>query len=101
MGAIMPILYEGAVPVFCDVDRDSCLVTAETIAACVTERTRAVIVTHLFGTPCDMEPILELAKRHGLFIIEGLRAAPLAKTRSARSARSGRSVASASSRASI
>jgi len=79
MGAIMPILYEGAVPVFCDVDAETCLVTAATIEACVTDRTRAVVVTHLFGTPCDMAPIVELTQRLGLFLIEDCAQAPLAE----------------------
>ena len=70
MGALTCILYQGAVPVFCDVDPDSYNVTAETIAARITDRTRAVIVTHLFGSPCDMGPILELCARHGLPVIE-------------------------------
>jgi len=70
MGALTPIWYEGAVPVFADVDPRTLNVTAETIAAQLTERTRAVIVTHLFGRPCDMEPILRLAKERALPIIE-------------------------------
>jgi dTDP-4-amino-4,6-dideoxygalactose transaminase len=79
MGAIMPILYEGAVPVFCDVDPDTANVTAEAIAARVTDRTRAIIVTHLFGLPCDMAPILALARERGLFVIEDCAQAPLAE----------------------
>jgi len=70
MGAIAPILYQGAIPVFADVDPRSLLVTAETIAPRLTRRTRAIIVTHLFGNPCDMDPIMELAKRHNLVVIE-------------------------------
>lgn len=79
MGAIMPILYEGGVPVFCDVDSETCLVTADTIAASLTPRTRAIIVTHLFGLPCDMTPILALARDRGLFVIEDCAQAPLAE----------------------
>jgi dTDP-4-amino-4,6-dideoxygalactose transaminase len=70
MGAIYPILYQGAVPVFADVDRKTANVTAETIAARISERTRAIIVTHLFGAPCDMDPILEVAGAHGIPVIE-------------------------------
>ncbi|MEC7725021.1 MAG: DegT/DnrJ/EryC1/StrS family aminotransferase, partial [Planctomycetota bacterium] len=70
MGALTPILYEGAVPVFADVDADTLNVTADTIAAQITKRTRAIIVTHLFGRPCDMPPIMELAARHGLPVVE-------------------------------
>lgn len=64
------IVICGATPVFADIDRDSQNVTADTIAPCITERTRAIIVVHLAGWPCDMVPIISLAKRHGLRVIE-------------------------------
>jgi perosamine synthetase len=70
MGAITPILYQGAIPVFCDVDPQTYNVTAETIARCISPKTRAILVTHLFGNPCDMGPIMELADRHGIPVIE-------------------------------
>ena len=70
MGAITPILYQGAIPVFADVDPKSLLVTPETVAARVTRRTKAIIVTHLFGNVCDMDPIMELAKKNKLVVIE-------------------------------
>ncbi len=70
MGAVMPILCQGAVPVFADVDPVTCNVTAETIAARISPRTRAIIVTHLFGLACDMDPIMALAKKHGILVIE-------------------------------
>ena len=60
----------GAVPVFADVDRDSGTITAETIAAVITPKTRAIIAVHLGGWPCEMDPIMELAGRHGLKVIE-------------------------------
>ena len=53
MGAITPIIYEGAIPVFADVDPVTMNVTAETIALAVSPRTRAIVVTHLFGNPCE------------------------------------------------
>lgn len=64
------IVTAGAVPVFADVDADSQNVTAETIRAVLTERTRAVICVHLAGWPCDMDPIMELARERELFVIE-------------------------------
>ena len=64
------IVTAGAVPVFADVDRDSQNITAETIAAVLSERTRAIICVHLAGWPCDMDPIMALAAKHGLFVIE-------------------------------
>ncbi|GAB6165223.1 DegT/DnrJ/EryC1/StrS aminotransferase family protein [Thermostilla marina] len=60
----------GANVVFADVDRDSQNVTAETIAAVLTPRTKAVVAVHLAGWPCDMEPILELARRRRLWVVE-------------------------------
>ncbi len=70
MGGVMPILYQAGIPVFADVDARTCNVTAETIAARITNRTRAIIVTHLFGLPVDMDPVMELARRHGVLVIE-------------------------------
>jgi len=70
MGAITPILFQGAIPVHADVDPDTLNVTAETIAPRITARTRAIIVTHLFGNPCVMDPILALAAEHGLPVLE-------------------------------
>jgi dTDP-4-amino-4,6-dideoxygalactose transaminase len=70
MGAIAAILYQAAIPVFADVDPRTYQVTARTIEKKLTRRTRAIVVTHLFGNVCDMDPILELAARHGLPVIE-------------------------------
>ncbi|MEM7204678.1 MAG: DegT/DnrJ/EryC1/StrS family aminotransferase [Planctomycetota bacterium] len=81
MGAVMPLVYEGAVPVFCDVDPCVGNVTAGTIEPRLTSRTRAIIVTHLFGQPCDMAPILSLARARGLTVIEDCAQAPLARDR--------------------
>jgi dTDP-4-amino-4,6-dideoxygalactose transaminase len=60
----------GAVPVFADIDGDSQNMTAATIAPHITARTRAIIVVHLAGWPCDMEPIMSLARKHNLLVIE-------------------------------
>lgn len=64
------IVNAGAIPVFADVDRDSQNITAETIGAKLTPRTRAVICVHLAGWPCDMDPIMALAKERDLVVIE-------------------------------
>lgn len=64
------IVNAGAVPVFADVGRDSQNITAETISAVLTPRTRAIICVHLAGWPCDMDPIMELAEAHGIVVIE-------------------------------
>ncbi len=70
MGAITPILYEGAVPVFADVEPRTLNVTRATIERALTPRTRAIVVTHLFGSPCAMDPILALAAERGIPVIE-------------------------------
>lgn len=60
----------GAVPVFADVDPESGNLSAETIAAVLTPRTRAIIVVHLAGWPADMDPIMTLARAHDIKVIE-------------------------------
>jgi perosamine synthetase len=70
MGALTPILFQGAIPVFCDVDPKTCNVTAATIERCLSPKTKAIIVTHLFGNPCDMDPIMELARSRNIPVIE-------------------------------
>ena len=64
------VVMRGAHPVIADVDRCSQAVTAETIRAALTPRTKAVIVVHLAGWPCDMDPIIQLAQQHGIKVIE-------------------------------
>lgn len=64
------IVTVGANPVFADVDCDSQNITAQTISAVLTPKTKAIICVHLAGWPCDMDPIMALAAEHGLFVIE-------------------------------
>ena len=70
MGALAPILYQSAVPVFADIDPVTWNVTAETIEKCISARTKAIIVTHLFGNPCEMTEIMALAKSHNIPVLE-------------------------------
>lgn len=70
LASVSSIVNAGAVPVFADVDADSQNMTADTIAAVITPRTRAVVCVHLAGWPCDMDPIMVLAQQHGLYVIE-------------------------------
>ncbi len=60
----------GMRPVMVDVDPDTFMLSAESIAPAITPHTRAIIAVHLFGQSCDMAPILELAGEHGLYVIE-------------------------------
>jgi perosamine synthetase len=80
MGALAPIVYQGAVPVFADVDPRTGNVTAGTIREACSDRTRAVIATHLFGRPCDMADIDALAHDLGVPVIEDCAQAFLAKS---------------------
>jgi dTDP-4-amino-4,6-dideoxygalactose transaminase len=81
MGALSPILYQGAIPVFADVDPDTMNVTAATIEPCLSPRTRAIIATHLFGNPCQMDEILAMASTYGVPVIEDSAQAYLALSR--------------------
>ncbi len=64
------IVTAGAVPVFADVDRDSQNITAESVAEKLTPNTRAIVAVHLAGWPCELEALMALADRHGLYVIE-------------------------------
>lgn len=64
------IAMEGATPVFAEVDADSQNVTADSIRAVISPNSKAIICVHLSGWPCDMPAIMQLAKEHGLKVIE-------------------------------
>jgi dTDP-4-amino-4,6-dideoxygalactose transaminase len=70
------ILFYGGIPVFADIDPDTFNITAETIAPRITPRTKAIMVVHIFGQAADMDPIMALARRHGLKVIEDGAQAP-------------------------
>jgi dTDP-4-amino-4,6-dideoxygalactose transaminase len=64
------IVRMGARPVFVDIDLDTLNMDASRVEAAVTERTRAILPVHLAGQMADMDPIMEIAKRHNLYVIE-------------------------------
>ncbi len=64
------VLMQNAIPVFADVDPLTYNLSAEDLERRVTPRTKAVVVVHLFGLPADMDPIMEMAEEHGLYVIE-------------------------------
>lgn len=70
IASVSCVVAMGAIPVFADVDPDSQNITADTISAVLSNRTRAIICVHLAGWPCDMDPIMALAAEHGLDVIE-------------------------------
>jgi perosamine synthetase len=65
-----PIVYCGGRPVFVDAEPRTWNMDPDLIEAAITPRTRGIVVAHLYGHPTDMDPILELADRHGLWVIE-------------------------------
>ena len=75
-GGVMPVAILGMVPVAADTRPDSYNVSAQTIAAKITDKTRAIIVAHIAGEPVDMEPVMALAKKHDLKVIEDCAQAP-------------------------
>jgi len=79
MGALTPIIYQGAIPVFSDVCPKTLNVTADRIERVLSDRTRAIIVTHLFGNPCRMREIMDLAESRGIPVIEDAAQAFLAR----------------------
>ena len=64
------ILVTGALPVFVDVDRRTFNIDPERVAEAVTERTKAIFLTHMTGQMCDMDAIMEIADEHGLIVVE-------------------------------
>ncbi len=64
------ILLAGAKPVLVDVDRETACIDPALIEAAITPRTKAIMVVHMYGHPCDMDPIREIARRHHLYVIE-------------------------------
>jgi len=70
LASVSSIVSVGAAPVFADVDRDSQNINADNISQVLSSRTRAILCVHLAGWPCDMDPIMLLAREHNLFVIE-------------------------------
>ena len=70
MASVSSIVNAGAVPIFVDVNRNTQNVDVDTIKGSVNQKTKAIICVHLAGWPCDMDPIMNLAKHYDLFVIE-------------------------------
>jgi dTDP-4-amino-4,6-dideoxygalactose transaminase len=70
LATVAAICYTGATPVFVDIDPVSYTIDVTQIEDAITERTKAILPVHLYGQPADMEPILEIARRHNLAVIE-------------------------------
>lgn len=70
MGTIAPILYQGAIPVFADLDPHTYTLDPAAVAALITPQTRAIIAVHLGGNTCALDELLALAQQHDLVLIE-------------------------------
>lgn len=70
LASVSAIVNCGATPVFADVERDSQNISAATISPVLSDNTKAIVCVHLAGWPCDMDPIMQLAKDRDLFVIE-------------------------------
>ena len=72
-------VFWGGIPVFADIDESNFCLSAATILPKITSHTKAILVVHIFGHPVDMDPIMELAKKHNIVVIEDCAQAPFAK----------------------
>ncbi|MBA6245121.1 MULTISPECIES: DegT/DnrJ/EryC1/StrS family aminotransferase [unclassified Psychrobacter] len=70
IASISSIVNAGATPIFADVDEATGNITAETITAVLSDKTKGIVCVHLAGWPCDMESIMALADEHDLYVIE-------------------------------
>ncbi len=64
------VMYTGATPVFVDVSEDTYNINSDLIEAKITKRTKAIMPVHIYGHSCDMDPILAIARRHGIAVVE-------------------------------
>ena len=76
VSSAVPFARTGARLVFADIDPATRLLSAEFVKPCLTERTKAMVVVHLYGLPADMDPILRLAEEHHLKVVEDVAQAP-------------------------
>src|SRR6201988_44609 len=70
VASVAAVIYAGAQPVLVDIDPRSFTMDPAAIEAAITPRTKAILPVHLYGQPADMDPIMEVARRHGLLVIE-------------------------------
>ena len=70
MATFFAVHYQGAIPIPIDIESDTLNINPLLIEEKITKRTKAIIVVHIYGHPVDMDPIIEIAKKHKLFVIE-------------------------------
>ena len=67
---INAVLYTGATPVIVDIEEDSWCIDPQAIKSAITEKTKVIIPVHIYGQPCDMDMICDIAKENNLFVVE-------------------------------
>ena len=70
MASVNAILFVGATPIFVDIEADTYNINPEEIEAAITPKTKAILIVHLYGYPCNMDAIMNIAEKHGLVVIE-------------------------------
>lgn len=70
LATVTPILQTGATPVLCEMDPETLNIDPEDMLSRITPRTKAIVVTHMWGHPCEMNRIMQIAEAHGLIVIE-------------------------------
>jgi perosamine synthetase len=70
MATFFAVLYQGATPIPIDIDADTWNMNPELLERAITPKTRAILPVHIFGHPVDMDPVLEIARRHKLLVVE-------------------------------
>lgn len=70
MSTFFAVLYQGATPIPVDSESDTCNLNPALLEQLITPRTKAILVVHIFGHPADMDPILDIARKRGLYVIE-------------------------------
>ena len=79
VGTVLGIIAQNAIPIFADMNPDTFNIDPADVERKITERTRAILIVHLFGNPCDMDEIMDIGRRHGLPVIEDCSQAHLAE----------------------
>ena len=78
IATVEAISHVGAIPVLADINKNSYTLDADSVAACITSKTKAIVPVHIYGTPADMDELCDLAAIHDLYVIEDAAQAHLA-----------------------
>ncbi|MCL2527541.1 MAG: DegT/DnrJ/EryC1/StrS family aminotransferase [Defluviitaleaceae bacterium] len=79
MGSIIGVLYQGAIPIFLDMDQDTFNFDINDLEKKITPKTKAIMVVHYMGNPCNMDAIMDMAGKHNLYVIEDCAQSPHAR----------------------